>query len=291
MKKFGTVALSLALAASLTVPAFAADGLLISPAPAGDAEVMPISAPLTGGYAAKLVLNGSELDSSAIPAAVSPDMVPLRLVAESDHGSASWFEEENQGFFYLGDARIIVNFADNTILVNDAPVEGLAVVVSGLTFTPAGVLNVVVVFAVAADGDSLTITTPNNDPIIKLAYSIMDASGIYAGMKSDISVFAENFSLAEGTFEKGFMFTGFNTTPDRLLVAKLADGADVDAVKEAIETDRQAQEDTFSWYLAHNLPKVEAAQVVVNGDYVLYVIGETAEKGVELFNDFVEAQK
>ena len=113
--------------------------------------------------------------------------------------------------------------------------------------------------------------------MIKLAYSIMDASGIYAGMKSDISVFAENFSLAEGTFEKGFMFTGFNTTPDRLLVAKLADGADVDAVKEAIETDRQAQEDTFSWYLAHNLPKVEAAQVVVNGDYVLYVIGETAE--------------
>ena len=55
MKKFGTVALSLALAASLTVPAFAADGLLISPAPAGDAGVMPISAPLTGGYAAKLV--------------------------------------------------------------------------------------------------------------------------------------------------------------------------------------------------------------------------------------------
>ena len=47
MKKFGTVALSLALAASLTVPAFAADGLLISPAPAGDAGVMPISAPLT----------------------------------------------------------------------------------------------------------------------------------------------------------------------------------------------------------------------------------------------------
>ena len=29
----------------------------------------------------------------------------------------------------------------------------------------------------------------------------------------------------------------------------------------------------------------------MNGDYVLYVIGETAEKGVELFNDFTEAQK
>ena len=53
--------------------------------------------------------------------------------------------------------------------------------------------------------------------------------------------------------------------------------------KADLEAYRKSQEDTFSWYLAQHLPKVQAAQVAVSGDWVLFVIGENAGAAVELF--------
>ena len=80
------------------------------------------------------------------------------------------------------------------------------------------------------------------------------------------------------------------TSPDTLVVGKLADGADVDAVKEALETYRQGQEDTFSWYLGQHLPKVQDARLVVEGDYLFFLIAENADAGEAAFTAFVEAQ-
>lgn len=290
MKKFGTAALSLALAATLTVPAFAADGLLISPGPGDTMPVMPISAP-AGGYATKLVVNESALDISAIPAAVNPGMVPLRLVAEADHGSAYWSEEENQGSFYMSDARITVNFADNSILVGDEPFAGAAEVIRGVTFVPVDALKGLEGIEVIAEDGSVTITTPNNAPLVKLAYSIREATDMAMGMKGAITDFTQNFELPEDTFAEGLTFFGMNINPDCLILGKLSEGADVDAVKAAMESYRQAQEETFTWYMGQHLPKVQAAQTVVNGDYILFIIAEEPDKGVELFNAFVEFQK
>ena len=60
-----------------------------------------------------------------------------------------------------------------------------------------------------------------------------------------------------------------------------------DAIKEHIKKNimsyRKQQEETFTWYLGQNLPKVQAAQVAVSGDWVLFVIGENAGAAVELF--------
>ena len=81
------------------------------------------------------------LDTSAIPAVDGENMIPLRLIAESDYGSASWFEEENNGWFYLEGGNITVNFADNSITVGDELVKSKATVVSGVTFVDAGVLE------------------------------------------------------------------------------------------------------------------------------------------------------
>lgn len=298
MKKFGALALSLALTASLSVPALAAEDtpLLISPNPnaaTDSTKVVPISAALS--YNTALVLNGETLDTSAIPAPAVPNLLPMRLVAESDHGSAYWSEEENQGYFYLEGSMISVNFADNTIMVDDAAVDGAAVVVNGVTFIPAEVLGALEGYTVHTNSEQdvsrIDITTPNNDPMIKLAYSILESSNMARGMKGDISVFAENYTLPEGTFTQGVTFFGMNTTPDCLILGKLSEGADVDAVKAAMESYRQQQQETFSWYLPQNLPKVEAAQTVVSGDYILFLIAEDATKGVELFNAFVAAQQ
>lgn len=79
MKQLGTFALATALTGSLLTPALAA------------------------GYATSITVNGTTLDTSALPEAQG---LPLRLVAEADHGSASWFAEENSSSFYFSKHRV-----------------------------------------------------------------------------------------------------------------------------------------------------------------------------------------
>ena len=122
MKKAAALGLSLALTASMTLPALAA-------------EAMPISA--KAGYDTAITLNGQVLDTSAIPAVDGENMIPLRLIAESDYGSASWFEEENNGWFYLEGGNITVNFADNSITVGDES-EGVLAPIAALKSTSQG---------------------------------------------------------------------------------------------------------------------------------------------------------
>lgn len=291
MKKLCALTLSLALAASLAAPALADGEMLPLPAPdSAPVEIVPVSAAV--GYTAKLTLNGVGLDASAIPACSAPDMLPLRLVAENDHGSASWFADENRSYFYLSDVRIIVDFADNSIEVDSEAAEGAAEVVHGVTFVPAAVLNALEGFAVTGEGDSLAIITPNNAPLVKFAYGVIDELEMASRMKTDVKDFFESLELDYGkNFEDAVFFQGMNINPDAILVGKLTKDADVDAVKAALETFRKGQEETFSWYMGQHLPKVQAAQAVVRDGYVLFLIAEDAGKGVELFNSFVDAQK
>ena len=80
------------------------------------------------------------------------------------------------------------------------------------------------------------------------------------------------------------------TSPDTVIVGKLAEGADEKAVTDALEAYRQSQEDTFSWYLSQHLPKVQDARTVVENGYLLFFIGENADQAEELFHTYVEAQ-
>lgn len=275
MKKAAALGLSLALTASMTLPALAV-------------EAVPISA--KAGYDTTITLNGKVLDTSAIPAVDGENMIPMRLVAENDYGSASWFPEDNNGWFYLDGGNIIVNFADNTVTVGDELVKGKAEVVDGVTFLSASVLELFDGYDVAtAEDGSITITTPNNDPFIQGAYTIRDAAGVY-GMKTGMDVLVENYGVPEGALEEGVAFFPMITSPDTIILGKLAEGADVDAVKAAFEAYRKSQEDTFSWYLSQNLPKVQNARTVVDGDYILFVIAENPDAAEEAFHTFVAAQ-
>ena len=76
-------------------------------------------------------------------------------------------------------------------------------------------------------------------------------------------------------------------SPDTVVVGKLAQDGE-ETARAGLEAYRQQQEDTFSWYLTQNLPKVENAQVVVEGEYILFLIAEDAQAGVEAFQAGVE---
>ena len=111
MKKLCATALSLALTASLAAPALAAERL----------AVMPISAPAAYGFS--VTVNGTALDTAGLPFADS-GYIPMRLVAESDHGWASWYEEESLGMFAMEGLSIEVNFADGSVKLDDKTLTG-----------------------------------------------------------------------------------------------------------------------------------------------------------------------
>ena len=255
MKKLGTLALTLTLTGAMALPALAAE------------EPELVIAPADTGYGQTIVLNGETLDLTGIPGVSGEELLPLRLLAEADHGSAYWDEENNESWFTFGDNRITVKFADNSVWLDDQQVKSTAQVADGITFVEAGVLSMLEGYTVdrnpELDVNRIDITTPNNDPMVKTAYQIREESGMAFGMRSDNAEVATLFQLPEDTFEQAICFTSMNTTPDIMVLAKLADGADETAVKEALEAHRQSQHDTFSWYLAQNLPKVEDARILV----------------------------
>ena len=277
MKKLGTAALALTLAGAMTLPAFAAEDLplLISENP--------------NAYATAITLNGEAVDTTGVPAASRNDLLPLRLVAEADHGSAYWDQENNEGWFNFGGDKITVQFEANTILVNDVAVNTTAEVHDGVTYVPAAVLEGLEGFTVAVEDDSVTITTPNNDPMVKLAYSIMENSEMF-GMRTDEETLASAYQMPVDQFEQIVAFFPMITSPDTVIIGKLAEGADEKAVTDALEAYRQSQHDTFSWYLAQNLPKVEDARTVIQDGYVFFFIGEKADEAEQMFQDFVSAQ-
>ena len=275
MKKLGTAALTLALAGAMAVPAFAAGDLLISPNP--------------NAYSTAITLNGETLDTAGIPAASRPDLLPMRLVAESDHGSAYWDQENNEGWFQFGEGRIVVQFEANTILVNDVAVNTTAEVHNGVTYVPAAVLEGLEGFTATVSDDTVTITTPNNDPMVKLAYSIMDNSGMF-GSRTYEDMLTDAYQIPADQFEQIVAFFPMITSPDTIIVGKLSDGADEKAVTDALETYRQRQEDTFSWYLSQHLPKVQDARTVIEDGYVFFFIGEKADEAEQMFRDYVAAQ-
>lgn len=278
MKKFGSAALALTLAGALAVPALAVETPVLISAKVDD-------------YTTAITLNGEKLDTTGIPAASRADLVPLRLVAEADHGSAYWNQEDNESWFNFGKDKITVQYAANTILVNDVAVNTTAEVYDGVTYVPVAVLEGMEGFTVTSDTEtgSVTITTPNNDPMVKLAYAIMESSEMF-GSRTDEATLTDAYKIPADQFEQVVAFFPMITSPDTVIVGKLADGADEKAVTDALEAYRQSQEDTFSWYLSQNLPKVQDARTVVENGYLLFFIGENADQAEELFHAYVEAQ-
>ena len=188
-----------------------------------------------------------------------------------------------------------MQFADNTILVNDEQVKGQAEVTAGVTYVPASVLAMLDGYTVtwadptAESFGAVDITTPNNDPMVKLAYSIMESSEMF-GSRTYEDMLSDAYKIPVDEFEQIVAFFPMITSPDTVIIGKLADGADEKAVTDALEAYRKSQEDTFSWYLSQHLPKVQDARTVVEDGYVFFFIGENADQAEQLFHDFVAAQ-
>jgi len=97
-----------------------------------------IDPPPCGGYATVISVNGKPLEefsySKSIPGwgsktitwrideldTVPTGYVPMRAIAQADHGNAYWYKEENRSWFTLGGFHIDVYFDDMSIVVEDS---------------------------------------------------------------------------------------------------------------------------------------------------------------------------
>ena len=273
MKRMGALALTAAVAGTLVLTALAQEP-----------ETAVPTAP--DGSGAAITVNGEPLDLTGLPA--GGEGLPMRLVAESDHGSASWYPEENLGAFYFSNISVQVSFADGSVTVGDTVLEGVtAQVVDGVTFLPASIFDGLEGFSVTSEDGSVAITTPNGAPLMQLAYAVADAANVGYGMSVDAEALTA-YGIDGSNFEEVAGFFPMITSPDTVIVGKVAEGK-LDALTEQLDAYRQQQYDTFSWYLSQNLPKVEDARTVTSGDYILFLIGENADAGVAAFESGVEA--
>ena len=271
MKKVLATGLAAAMTLSLGTAALAAD----EPSLIATADT---------GYAASITVNGEALDLTGIPAG---DGIPMRAFVEADGGSATWYPEENSSSFYLEGSSLSVDFATGTITVEQDMIFEGAVVVDGVTFVPAEAVEAMSGVTVAESENGWEITTPSSDPMVKLAREIMEVSGIGMGMKGDPVNFEEYYGIDPTNFTQVVGYFPMMTSPDTIIIGQMVEGKE-QAIREDLEAYRQNQEDTFSLYLTQNLPKVENAQVVVEGEYILFLIAEDAQAGVEAFQAGVE---
>lgn len=272
MKKITAFLLAALLVVGIAVPASAEEGLLIAP--------NPISA--TIGYAYTLIVNDDVVDTSAYPQA---EGIPMEALAKADHSSTYFDEESKTDTGYFEGGNLEVNTETGAITLDGEPVEGMTgSCVDGHTFLPIVAINLLEGYAAKQEGTAITVTTPNGAPMVKLSYSILEAAGIGFNMKSELEPMLENFDVSADNIEEGYFFGGMMTSPDCLMIAKIAEGGDAEAVKGAFEAYRQRQHDTFSWYLSQNLPKVENAKLVVKNGYVMLLIAPDSDAGLKVFN-------
>lgn len=279
-----------------------------------DMPQVEVPAP-NGGYKTVISVNGKVLESFdfdyEVPGwgsqtvtwkineldTVPTGYIPLRAVIQADGGSAFWDAYEYSSSFYYESGTIVANFNDMSVSVNDEKVEGAqALLLNGVTYVPVTVLEKltgVTVTDTSANGvESYDIKTPNGTPLMMLAGSILETAGMGRGMKSSPAELEEFYGEAMGFkaeyMSEGVIFLPMMTSPDTLALGKVAEGK-TEALKECFETYRKSQEETFSWYLSQNLPKVENAQFVTEGDWFMFLIGENADEAVQVFRDGVKA--
>lgn len=277
MKRIGSAALALTLAAALT-PAAGAEDLLIAPT--------PISAPI----APALLVNGVKLDTAALPAA-GASLVPMRLLAEADYGYAGWYEEEHLGLFTLDRHQIRVSFADGSVTVDDAALEGVtATVADGVTFLPAAVIAGLSGYeATVNDAGEIAVTTPNAAPLVKLAREIIGETGMAASQKNTEEELRDYLGIDPARYTELVSFSSMNIRADAIILGRLAEGADRDAAKAELEARRAAIQQSFEQYLPDPLAMAKAGRVVESGEYLMLIISPDTDQAAELFEAAVSS--
>jgi len=249
----------------------------------------------TGTYQNELFLNGEALDTSAIPA-VEAGLIPMRLLSEADGGFADWSEEENNGFFYVADHRILVNFADMSVELDGAAMEGVtATLLEGVTFLPAEALNTLEGLTVntnsQAEVERLEVTTPNGQPLALMVNGIIEELDMACSMKNSPEELQEYLGIDAANFDQIMAVSPMMIRADTIFVGHYAQGADKEAAKAQFQARLEGIIQSFEHYLAGPYEMAKQGQVVESedGEWLMLIVSPDNAKAIEMFEAGVKA--
>lgn len=269
MKKLLSAALSLALVLSLGSAALAAPA----------------------GYDGSITVNGTKLDLAKAPASSLTDALPMRGVVEADYGFAAYYPEEGKSFFSMDGVSIYVTLATGAVELDGKTLPGVkAELKDGVTFLPASILKDVAGYTVAVKDKDITLTTPNSDPLVKLAREIIQKTEMSSGMKPTAAELEEYYGIKKDTFTQVVGFFPMMISADTVVIGKVASGQMAEAKKQ-LEARKQSTIQSFEQYLPGPLELAKKGQVVSSGDYVMLIISPDADTAVQLFKDSVKGLK
>lgn len=266
MKKYASLALMGALTLSL----------------AGSALAMPPGATKLSS----ITVNGTALTLPQTQPA--GEFIPMRAFVEADNGGASWYAEDNQSLFYIDGASMIVDFATGTADVLGEVFDG-AFASNGVTYAPVAAVEAMAGVSVTVNDGVCAIQTPSADPMVQLAKTIQETTGMASGSKATMEELVSFWGAPEDAFEELVAYLPMMVRADTVIVAKAADGK-MKEVKQFLEDRKAATIQSFEQYLPDPLEMAKQGKVVTNGDYAMLIISPDNSAAVKLFNDFVKAQ-
>lgn len=303
VKRLSAAALALALGAALSPASLALpEGAALYGRPAEE-----VSVSIPDKFAAFVTVNGKPLEPVTFynydeetfqetEVTMSVDdlpgcpagYVPMRLLCAADpNGYAEWVTAENSAVFSFHKNSFIVYFDDLSVELDGEKVEGVKAYLDhdGVTFLPVDFLATLPDVEV---DDHPEIDTEHYDftlvvaPIVALANQLREEAGSNASFELTVDDLVNIYNVPAGAIEELAAYAPMMTSPDTVIVAKVSADKQA-AVAEAFEAYIKQQVETFTWYLADQLPKAENGKVVTEGEYMMLFIGEDSAKAEELF--------
>lgn len=101
--------------------------------------------------------------------------------------------------------------------------------------------------------------------------------------EGDDAMFSARYNLDSELVEDKAMYVGTLATAEEITVIKVKDAGDVQAAKDAVNAHLEDQKTAFENYIPEEMPKIENALVLTQGNYVLLAVADDTSKVKETF--------
>lgn len=110
--------------------------------------------------------------------------------------------------------------------------------------------------------------------------------GLAASSKLDMEKIAYYYEVEEADLEECGGVIGDVALADEIVIMKASDESKVAAIEAGAQKRLASQKNSFQDYIPEQFKRLDDAQVVVNGRYVLYVCSDDVEGIVEAFKSY-----
>lgn len=112
--------------------------------------------------------------------------------------------------------------------------------------------------------------------------------GLTASSKLDMEKIAYYYEVEESDLEECGGVIGDVALADELVIMKAADESKVAAIEAGAQKRLASQKKSFQDYIPEQFKRLDDAQVVVNGRYVLYVCADDTQSIVDAFKGYTD---